>query len=118
MEILMGRIGTPVDAGVVRILVDRLWPRGVAKATAPWDSWLKELAPSGELRKWYGHEPFRYEEFRDRYWQELLQQPKELLEKVMALAQSQPIILLTATSHIEASQVPVLRDYLLATASG
>ena len=113
MEIMVGRIGSTVDAGVQRILVDRLWPRGVAKATAPWDVWIKQVAPSTGLRKWYGHEPARYDEFRQRYWQELVEQPTELQEQILAIARSHPVILLTATSHPEESQVPILRDYLL-----
>lgn len=54
-----------------RVLVERLWPRGVSKSRAAIDVWLKEVAPSTELRKWYGHEPSRWEEFRRRYWEEL-----------------------------------------------
>jgi uncharacterized protein YeaO (DUF488 family) len=55
----------------VRILVDRLWPRGIAKAARKWDRWLPELAPSTELRKWYGHDPARFAEFERRYRAEL-----------------------------------------------
>jgi uncharacterized protein YeaO (DUF488 family) len=54
-----------------RVLVERLWPRGVSKARAAIDVWMKDVAPSAELRKWYGHEPSRWEEFRERYWDEL-----------------------------------------------
>lgn len=54
-----------------RVLVERLWPRGVSKERAAIDAWLKDVAPSSELRKWYGHDPQRWEEFRRRYWQEL-----------------------------------------------
>ncbi len=113
MEITIGRIGSPTIDGVQRILVDRLWPRGVAKVTAPWDVWLKELAPTTELRKWYGHEAVRYQEFRERYWQELIEQPVEPQERIITLAKSHPVMLLTATSHLEASHLPILRDYLL-----
>ena len=55
----------------LRILVERLWPRGVSKQKAQIDLWLKDLAPSTELRKWYGHEPARWPQFRKRYWAEL-----------------------------------------------
>lgn len=55
----------------LRILVERLWPRGVSKQKAQIDLWLKDLAPSTELRKWYGHDPARWPEFRKRYWTEL-----------------------------------------------
>jgi uncharacterized protein YeaO (DUF488 family) len=54
-----------------RVLVERLWPRGVSKSRAAIDSWLKDVAPSNELRKWYGHDTERWEEFRRRYWNEL-----------------------------------------------
>ncbi|HVA49881.1 MAG TPA: DUF488 family protein [Pirellulales bacterium] len=54
-----------------RVLVERLWPRGVSKSRAAIDLWLKDVAPSTELRKWYGHDPDRWEEFRRRYWDEL-----------------------------------------------
>lgn len=54
-----------------RVLVERLWPRGISKSRAAIDVWLKDIAPSTELRKWYGHEPSRWEEFRRRYWEEL-----------------------------------------------
>ena len=55
----------------MRILVERLWPRGVSKEKAAVDLWLKDLAPSTELRKWYGHDPEKWDEFRKRYWSEL-----------------------------------------------
>lgn len=54
-----------------RVLVERLWPRGVSKSQAAIDAWLKDVAPSSELRKWYGHDPARWQEFRRRYWAEL-----------------------------------------------
>ena len=54
-----------------RVLVDRLWPRGVSKAEAAIDEWLKDLAPSTDLRKWFGHDPARWKQFKQRYWREL-----------------------------------------------
>jgi len=54
-----------------RILVDRLWPRGLSKRTAAIDVWMKDLGPSHELRKWFGHDPARWKQFRQRYWKEL-----------------------------------------------
>ena len=59
------------EPGSVRILVDRIWPRGIAKATANWDVWLKEVAPSNELRKWFAHDREKWEEFKQRYFAEL-----------------------------------------------
>jgi len=61
-----------------RILVERLWPRGLKKEDAKIDEWLKELAPSTELRKWYGHEPSKWKEFREKYWMELMDKKAEL----------------------------------------
>ena len=69
-----------------RVLVDRLWPRGLRKTEAAIDCWLKEIAPSSELRRWFGHNPSRWEEFRRRYRAELSARP-ELLDKLRALAE-------------------------------
>jgi len=60
----------------VRILVERLWPRGVSKERARIDEWMKDIAPSTELRQWFGHDPAKWEEFRRRYWAELEANPK------------------------------------------
>ena len=68
----------------VRVLVDRLWPRGVSKEEAGLDQWMKDIAPSAELRKWFGHDPARWDEFRHRYAQELKQNP-ELLDQLRGL---------------------------------
>lgn len=113
-QIFMGRVGTVTEPGVFRVLVDRLWPRGVSKLGAPWDHWEKDMAPSTALRQWYAHEESRYEEFRYRYGQELEQQRdgravQEMSQRLIC----QPVILLTASRVIETSQVPILRDFLL-----
>ena len=75
-----------------RILIDRLWPRGIKKADAAIDLWLKDLSPSTGLRKWFGHEPARWEEFSRRYRAEIDSQPDQLAE-LRELAQSHPITL-------------------------
>jgi uncharacterized protein YeaO (DUF488 family) len=62
---------TASDKDGVRILVERLWPRGLTKAKAALDLWIKDVAPSPELRKWFGHDPARWQQFRQRYWKEL-----------------------------------------------
>ena len=69
-----------------RILVERLWPRGVTKKEAAIDFWMKEIAPSAELRKWFGHDPARWEQFEQRYWEELRANPKavETLKRACA----------------------------------
>ena len=65
----------PSSADGLRILVERLWPRGVTKEKAAIDLWLKEIAPSAEVRKWFGHDPAKWEEFKKRYWDELRHNP-------------------------------------------
>ena len=79
----------PESTDGIRILVDRLWPRGVKKADAALDLWEKELAPSVALRKWFGHDPARWEEFCARYEAEVSQHPEEL-KQLRALARKSP----------------------------
>ena len=70
----------PADSDGYRVLVDRLWPRGVSRDEARLDEWARELAPSAELRRWFGHDPARFAEFRRRYTDELASQPQKLRE--------------------------------------
>lgn len=99
-----------------RVLVDRLWPRGVRKADAAIDHWAKELAPSTELRKWFGHDPARWEEFRQRYAAELREQG-EALDRLRALAEKGPVTLVYAAHDEEHNDAVVLRDVLLSSLS-
>jgi uncharacterized protein YeaO (DUF488 family) len=95
------------------VLVDRLWPRGVAGAKAPFDEWLKDVAPSTELRKWYGHEPERFEEFTRRYREELKTgPPRDAFSSLRRRAQAGTLVLLTATKDLERSEAAVLQDLL------
>jgi uncharacterized protein YeaO (DUF488 family) len=95
------------------VLVDRLWPRGVARAKAPFDEWLKDVAPSTELRKWYGHEPERFEEFTRRYRQELRTGPaRDAFSSLRQRAESGKLVLVTATRDLERSEAVVLQDLL------
>lgn len=99
----------PDPADGQRILVDRLWPRGVSKADADLTEWLRDLAPSSELRMWYGHEPQRFDEFAKRYRQELQRAPwRDELWRLHELAVSGPVTLLTATKHLDQSHIPIL----------
>jgi uncharacterized protein YeaO (DUF488 family) len=99
----------------VRVLVDRVWPRGVKKADAKLDDWAKDLAPSTGLREWYGHDPAKFREFRRRYLAELDGPgPSEKLGEVGALAARRPVTLLTATRDVDISQAAVLADLLKA----
>jgi uncharacterized protein YeaO (DUF488 family) len=92
-----------------RILVDRLWPRGVSKAEADLDDWCVEVAPSDDLRRWYGHDPHRFAEFRRRYLTELRDGgPRERLRELADLAASGGVVLLTATKDVEHSHAAVL----------
>ena len=97
-----------------RVLVDRLWPRGFTKAALRIDEWAKEAAPSGELRKWYGHEPDRFAEFSRRYRRELrTPTAAEAVEELTgAAAQRSSLVLLTATKDVEHSGAVVLADHL------
>lgn len=70
----------PSSADGYRVLIDRVWPRGITKERAHVDEWARELAPSTELRRWFGHEPARFKEFRTRYRAELAEQPERLRE--------------------------------------
>ncbi len=95
-----------------RILIDRLWPRGLKKADAAIDEWLKELAPSTALRKWFGHDPARWPEFRRRYLRELKHHPEEL-DRLRILARQGPITLVFAARDEAHNDAVVLRELLL-----
>jgi uncharacterized protein YeaO (DUF488 family) len=95
----------------VRLLVDRLWPRGMSKASLKFDAWPRELAPSNELRKWYGHDPERFTEFRRRYRSELSAHRDELAA-LRAELKGRTATLLTSTREIELSHATVLREIL------
>jgi uncharacterized protein YeaO (DUF488 family) len=99
-----------------RVLVDRLWPRGVAKADAPIDEWAKELAPTTELRRWYGHDPAKFDEFARRYEAELGRPPgRDALTQLRARAKATPVALVTATRDVEHSGAAVLMRLLART---
>ena len=99
--------------GPTRVLIDRLWPRGVAKAAAPFDEWLKEVAPSTELRRWYGHDPAKFETFAARYRQELTAAPaSDGVVRLRAMAREGGLVLVTATRDVEHSAAEVLLDVL------
>ena len=96
----------------MRILVDRLWPRGVSKADAALDLWAKALAPSTRLREWFAHDPARWDEFRRRYVEELRGQP-EMLAQLRAAARHGRITLVYAARDEAHNDAVVLRDLLL-----
>jgi uncharacterized protein YeaO (DUF488 family) len=90
-----------------RVLVDRLWPRGLSKANAQIDEWAKAVSPSTELRKWYGHEPAKFDEFRERYLAELADDAEDV-QRLRGLVKDGPVTLLTATAELSLSHVAVL----------
>ena len=98
-----------------RILVDRLWPRGVSKAEAKFDKWFKDVAPSTQLRKWFGHDPERWTEFRRRYRAELASHP-EMLNDLRRLARQETVTLIYGAKDQEHNEAVVLRNVLLGRA--
>lgn len=95
-----------------RVLVDRLWPRGIKKADAALSAWMKDIAPSTALRKWFSHDPAKWSEFRTRYTEEIHQHP-EVLADLRALA-SQGIVTLVYSAHDEThNDAVVLRSVVL-----
>ena len=102
----------PAPGDGLRILIDRLWPRGMPKAKLKLDAWVKHLSPSNALRKWYQHDPEKFAEFRKRYVAELKAQGEGLAELRQAV-KGRIVTLLTATKELELSHATVLRDLLV-----
>lgn len=101
----------PTKDDGMRVLVDRLWPRGVSHEEAALDLWLKEIAPSPELREWFGHKPERFEEFTQRYHHELAENPA--VDTLRALVKDKPrVTLLFGAKDPQVNHAVVLRDYL------
>lgn len=100
----------PAD-GRARLLVDRLWPRGVSKADLALDEWLRDIAPSAELRRWFGHDPTRWDSFRERYRAEL-DQNADAVERCLSWLRRGPVLLLFSARDPQHNQAVVLRDYL------
>jgi uncharacterized protein YeaO (DUF488 family) len=98
-----------------RVLVDRIWPRGLAKATAALDEWCREVAPSTELRKWYQHDPERFTEFVRRYTAELKDpEPAAAFARLVDRSRNGPLTLLTATKQLDISNAAVLARLITA----
>ena len=116
-DITLRRVYDDRGAGY-RVLVDRLWPRGVTKHDAALDEWLKEAAPSAELRRWYGHDVSRFEEFARRYRTELRLPPASAaVQRLTELAETRTVTLLTATRDVEHSGARVLHQFVTSRAS-
>lgn len=111
-DVRIKRVHQPRSRGDgTRILVDRLWPRGVRKEDAAIDRWMKEIAPSRELREWFGHDPARWREFERRYHTEL-RGKSVLLDDLRAMARRRPLTLVYSARDERHNQAVVLRDIL------
>lgn len=94
-----------------RVLVDRVWPRGVSKDQVDLDEWMKEIAPSDDLRRWFGHDPERWEEFRERYFDELDAKP-ELVNQLREWADGRALTLVYGAGDTEHNNAVALKRYL------
>jgi uncharacterized protein YeaO (DUF488 family) len=101
----------PAKADGTRVLIDRLWPRGVSKSKAAIDHWFRDLAPSTELRKWFGHDPARWDEFRRRYTEEL-KPHREQLDELLRIAAKGRLTLVYGARDEEHNDAVVLKDVL------
>lgn len=113
MKVLVKRIYEPAaKSDGFRVLVDRLWPRGMSKENAKLDLWLPDLGPSTKLRQWFNHDPARWDEFQRRYHAELKDQ-KELVAELKGRAKQGTVTLLYSAKDEEHNQAVALRSYLL-----
>ncbi|QEF97822.1 hypothetical protein Mal15_18670 [Stieleria maiorica] len=101
----------PRDNGHYRVLVDRLWPRGVKKEDLDVDVWMKEVSPSTELRKWFDHDPERWDEFRTRYFKELDEVRVQVLE-MLESAGKRTILLIYGAKDDEHNQAVALKEWI------
>ena len=116
MTIALKRVyEAPSKTDGTRILVERLWPRGLSKQDAKVDLWLKEVAPSGELRRWFSHDPDKWTEFKRRYFEEL-KDAEDALEKVVAQVEKGPVTFVFASREERFNNAVALREYLDARA--
>lgn len=102
----------PATGDGTRVLIDRLWPRGLSKEKAALDQWMKEIAPSTELRKWFGHDPARWDEFRRRYAEEV-HQHLDLLERLRSLARKGTLTLVYSAHDEEHNDAVELRELIV-----
>ncbi len=114
MEIITQRIYMDIiDNDGIRVLVDRIWPRGISKKQARLDHWWKELAPGTELRKWFNHDEAKWQEFKKRYLVELESKTKVIVSLLEDLDYSKKIILLYGAKDENHNQAVVLKEYIL-----
>ncbi len=116
MEIRVKRIYEPPEAADgYRLLVDRIWPRGVSRESACLDDWIREVAPSSELRRWFGHAASRWQGFKRRYAVELSKR-QELVAEILSLARDRPVTLLYSARDPDHNQAVALAEYIAAKA--
>ncbi|MEJ2009464.1 MAG: DUF488 family protein [Acidobacteriota bacterium] len=109
----------PTDRDGIRVLVDGLWPRGITKADLKISEWEKGIAPSHPLRKWYGHDPEKWPEFRKRYCRELEESPrKEALDQLVGLARKGTLTLIFGARDAERSNAAVIAELIRARLKG
>jgi uncharacterized protein YeaO (DUF488 family) len=112
MPILLKRAyAKPDEEDGKRILVERLWPRGLKKQYAKIDEWLKDIAPSAELRKWYGHDPTKWLEFKAKYWSEL-KEKKDTIEKLKVESANYKVTFLFGSKEEKLNSASALKEYL------
>ena len=117
MNITIKRIYDPKETGDgYRVLVDRLWPRGISKEKASWDEWLKNVAPSTALRQWFAQDPATWDAFRRKYDEEL-DGNKEAGSHLLQLARKGKLTLLYSARNTEHNEAAALRDYLMQRSS-
>lgn len=104
----------PEESDGYRVLVDRIWPRGLSKERLQLDEWIKEIAPSNELRKWFDHDPDKFLEFKKRYRKEL-DEKKELMQPLKKLAGNGVLTLVYGAKDREHNQAAILKEYLEAS---
>ncbi len=113
MEIRLQRVYERDPGGGAQVLVDRVWPRGIARERLAGVRWLPELGPSAELRRWFGHRPERWPEFRQRYREELTRpESQQLLQQLLEVAGREPLTLLYGARDQEHNQAVVIREVL------
>lgn len=112
MSVRTKRIYEPAESvDGTRILVDRLWPRGVSKEDAALDRWIKDIAPSDELRRWFDHDPEQWNEFDTRYKDELAHQ-QDIIDELRELAEDETVTLLYAAKDVDHNNAVVLKEVL------
>lgn len=112
MQIFLKRVYEPAEPGDgYRVLIDRLWPRGLKKENIKIDLWFKEIAPSNELRKWFNHDQARWKEFKQRYIQEL-NKNKILIADFLSVCDSDSITLVYSSKDVKHNQAVVIKAYI------